>query len=106
MTSTLKLPRECISFKIQTLYKEGYTVKQISEKTKSNFSTLNRLKKMKKIKIKKRSGRPKKPNSFVKKAIKKNIYRKMRNTIRKITNALNLSKRNIKNEKKFYHNTV
>ena len=55
MTSTLKLPRKCIRFKIQTLYKEGYTVKKISEKTKSNFSTLNRLKKMKKIKDKKRS---------------------------------------------------
>ena len=95
MTSTLKLPRESIRLKIQTLYKEGYTVKHILEKTKSNFSTLNRLKKMKKIKDKKRSERSKKLNSSNKKAIKNNIYRKMRNSVRKITNTLNLSKRNI-----------
>ena len=95
MTSTLKLPRESIKLKIQTLYKEGYTVKHILEKTKSNFSTLNRMKKMEKIKDKNRSERSKKLNSSNKKAIKNNIYRKMRNFVRKITNTLNLSKRNI-----------
>ena len=106
MTLSLKLPREHIRLKIQTLYKEGYTVKQISEKTKTSFSTVNRWKKMKKIHDKNRSGRPKKLSSLDKKAIKKNIYRKMGSSVRKITNVLNGSKRNIKNDKKFCHGTV
>ena len=106
MTSSLKLPREHIRLKIQTLYKEGYTVKQISEKTKTSFSTVNRWKKMKKIHDKKRSGRPKKLSSLEKKAIMKNIYGKMGSSVRKITNVLNGSKRNIEINKKFCHSTL
>ena len=48
-----------------------------------------------KINDKKRSGRPKQLSSLDKKSIKKNIYQKMDDAVRKITYVLNLSKRNI-----------
>ena len=64
------------------------------------------MEKNEKIYDKNRSGRPKKLSSLDKKAIKKNIYRKMGSSVRKITNVLNGSKRNIKNDKKFCHGTV
>ena len=52
MTPYPKLSREFIRIKIKTVFKEGYTVKQISEKTKSSLLTTNKWKKRKKLKIK------------------------------------------------------
>ena len=54
------------------------------------------MEKMKKINDKKRSGRSKKLGFLDKKTIKKNIYQKMGDSLRKITYVLDVSKKNIK----------
>jgi len=98
--------REHIRVKIQTLAKEGFSTKEISQKLKVGRTTVFKWKNNKTVIDKKRSGRPRVLTSTDKKQIKSLMYRKFGSSIRKTTKTLNMSKRNLKHCKKISPITV
>lgn len=106
MSPKVKLSREHTRVKIQTLAKEGYNLKQISERCEVSTKTVKKWKNMNTVLDKRRSGRPKKLSSVDKRQIKQKMYRKMGSSLRKTTKMINSAKRNIAENKKVCYNTV